>query len=56
MSAKTVKTPHGSVPTGAISDPAVRDALMKVNENVAKLLSAHNELVEAVKALEGART
>lgn len=53
MSVQRVKLPHGSVPTGGVSEPSVRDALMKLNENIARLMAAHNELVDAVNASEG---
>ena len=50
MSAK-VRLPHGSIPTGAIKDPAVREAMVKVNENVAKLLASVSELKDTVDRL-----
>lgn len=38
MSAATKpKLPHGSVPLATVKDPAAREALMKLNENILKL-------------------
>lgn len=51
MSAK-IRLPHGSVPTGAIKDPAVREATLKLNENIAKLLTALADLRDRLDALE----
>lgn len=47
-----VKLPHGLVPTGAIKDPSVRDAVMKQNENTRKLLELVNDLRSRLETLE----
>lgn len=48
-----VTLPHGSVPAGSIRDPAVRDAFMKLNENVEKLRQVVSDLKTRIEALEG---
>lgn len=45
-----VRLPHGMISIAGIADPAVRDAIMKINENFARLLAAVSELKTAVEA------
>jgi len=44
--------PHASVPTGGIKDSAVREVVMKLNENNASLQSQLSELQDAVMELQ----
>lgn len=48
-----LKLPHGNVAIGAVKDPVVRDVFMKINENIARLLTLVTELNTAVEAANG---
>lgn len=45
-----IKLPHGNVPVSDIQDPSTRMALMKVNENIARLLESVQVLKAAIDA------
>lgn len=44
--------PHGSVSTQGIKDQQIREAMMKINENIASLLKLVEELQNAVIELQ----
>lgn len=44
--------PHGRVPFSGIRDPMVRDAVMKLNENIMALKKQLSELQDAVVELQ----
>lgn len=44
--------PHGNIPFHHISDPNVRNVVMKVNENIAALERANKALAAAVRELQ----
>lgn len=44
--------PHGNVATGNIKDPAIRDAVMRLNENAVSLKRQLEELQRAVLELQ----
>lgn len=46
------RQPHSAVPTAGVKDPAVRDAVMKLSENIASLQSQLSELQDAVMELQ----
>lgn len=47
------KLPHGNIPITAVKDPVTREVFMKLNENIAKLLTIVTELKDAVEAEGG---
>lgn len=46
-----LKLPHGSIPISSVSNPVVRDVLMRVNENLSALLASLNTLNARVTAI-----